>query len=74
MPAASKLLPFVSAFIAPSSITSSPLGETELIIHFFLASYLDIFGKNHVHEFFFSIFVIGLNVNPFAIAITQPES
>ena len=53
MPAASKLLPFVSAFIAPSSITNSPLGETELIIHFFLASNLDIFGKNHVHEFFF---------------------
>ena len=35
IPAANKLLPFLSAFIAPSSIIKSPFGETELIIHFF---------------------------------------
>jgi len=31
--------------LAPSSITSSPFGETELIIHFFLASN---FGTFHI--------------------------
>ena len=36
IPAANKLLPDLSAFFAPSSIVSSPLGDTELIIHFFL--------------------------------------
>ena len=46
IPAASKLLPFLSAFKAPSSIIRSPLGEIELIIHFFLASNFEIFGKN----------------------------
>ena len=60
IPAANKLLPLESARLAPSSIKSSPLGEIELIIHFFLASNLEILGKNQVQLFFSSIFFIGL--------------
>ena len=60
IPAASKLLPFLSAFKAPSSIIRSPLGEIELIIHFFLASNFEIFGKNHVQLFFNKIFYLNL--------------
>ena len=56
IPAANKLFPFLRAFIAPSSIIKSPLGETELIIHFFLASNFEILGKNQVQLFFFQNF------------------
>ena len=55
IPAANKLFPFKRAFLAPSSIISSPFGETELIIHFFLACSFDIFETNKVQLFFFSI-------------------
>ena len=42
--------------IAPSSITNSPLGEIELIIHFFLASSFDTSVINQVQLLFFSNF------------------
>ena len=72
MPAASKLFPLESAFLAPSSIISSPFGEIELIIHFFLACSFVIFEKNQVQLFSFSIRLIGFEYNPFAITILQP--
>jgi len=48
-PAGNKLFPLFIAFIAPWSITTSPLGATDPIIHCFLASSLEILGKNQVH-------------------------
>ena len=74
IPAASKLFPLFKANLAPSSIISSPLGEIELIIHFFLASNLEIFGRNQVQLFCLLIFFIGLSGNPLAIAILHPDS
>ena len=74
IPAANKLLPFLSAPIAPSSIITSPFGEIELIIHFFLASSLETLVKNHVQLFYSSIFLIGLKDKPLAITIIHPES
>ena len=64
IPAANKLLPPTSAFLAPSSMTRVPFGETELIIHFFLACNLDILDSNKVQIFFFSICCIGFKYNP----------
>ena len=55
IPAANKLFPFFNAFLAPSSIINSPFCETELIIHFFLASNFGTSDMNHVEFFFFSI-------------------
>ena len=57
IPAANKLLPLDSACVAPSSITISPLGEIELIIHFFLASNFDTFGKNQLQLLFLIIYI-----------------
>ena len=48
-PAGNKLFPFPNALTAPLSIIISPFGAIEPIIHCFLASSLEIFGKNHVH-------------------------
>ena len=50
MPAANRLFPFKSAFLAPSSIVSSPFGEIELIIHFFLACNFDTLDINQVQN------------------------
>ena len=73
IPVAKRLLPFFSACTAPSSIIKSPLGEIELIIHFFLACNFETFGKNQVPLFVLSIFKIGLFIKPFAITILHPE-
>ena len=48
MPAANKLFPDLKAFFAPSSIMIAPLGATELIIHFFLASSFETLEPNQV--------------------------
>ena len=74
IPAANKLLPFESACFAPSSIISAPLGEIELIIHFFLAANFETLGKNHVQLFSSVIFLMGLLNNPFAITIWHPDN
>ena len=67
IPAANKLFPAFNAFLAPSSIINAPLGATELIIHFFLASNFEIFGLNQVQLFSSIIFEIGFEYSPFAI-------
>ena len=48
-PAGNKLFPLLIAFNAPLSIIISPFGAIDPIIHCFLASSFEIFGKNHVH-------------------------
>jgi hypothetical protein len=63
IPAANKLLLSFKAFLAPSSIINSPFGDTELIIHFFLASNFEIFDVNKVYSFFEEFFLLDLNIN-----------
>ena len=69
-PAGNKLFPFFIAIKAPLSIITSPLGAIDPIIHCFLASSLETFGKNQVQFSSASIFLIGLQVGaPLIVAL-----
>ena len=74
IPTGSKLLPFISAFLAPSSTIIDPLFLMLQRIHFFFAFYLFVFGINTVQNFSFSNLLKGLITDPFVNIIPQPAA